>query len=197
MTQSSLPARNLIVKYWSQKVLQSDICTDWDRATEFCWACGYKARIPKTSSSSSEDSGSPLDRCHIIAAAMGGSCEPENFVLLCNPCHGESPSVSDPEVMWNWIKKRASEQLCMKGIPRAVANVYPLTLSQLRPLAKSKADIALLMKCVKELMPQLGMHAHCTRHKGPGISAASLEWMVMETKKMFLETKPSKAPRKL
>lgn len=35
---------------------------------------------------------------------MGGEDKPSNIVLLCSRCHSEGPNVTDPEIMWDWIK---------------------------------------------------------------------------------------------
>ena len=45
-----------------------------------------------------------MQRCHIIPDSLGGKDEPSNIVLLCGRCHEDGPNVSDPEIMWDWIK---------------------------------------------------------------------------------------------
>ncbi len=46
-----------------------------------------------------------LHRCHIVPDALGGKAEPSNLVLLCARCHRENPDVSDPGMMWSWIRQ--------------------------------------------------------------------------------------------
>lgn len=34
----------------------------------------------------------------------GGEDAPSNIVLLCKRCHVDGPNVTDPEIMWDWIR---------------------------------------------------------------------------------------------
>lgn len=62
---------------------------DWAEAEDHCWRCGCERH---------------LQRCHIIPHALGGKDEPSNIVLLCRRCHADGPNVTDPEIMWDWIR---------------------------------------------------------------------------------------------
>ena len=78
-----------IVDYWC-KHFQDDIeAVDWADAHERCWRCGSIKR---------------LERAHIVPYALGGKDEPKNFVLLCSRCHKEGPNITNPQVMWDWLK---------------------------------------------------------------------------------------------
>ncbi len=80
-----------IVNYWffEQMVDEGGLSVDAAEAHERCWRCGCEKR---------------LERCHIIPESLGGKDEPSNFVLLCHRCHIENPNISDPEIMWDWIR---------------------------------------------------------------------------------------------
>lgn len=78
-----------IVDYWFSIIDESDLSVDAAEANERCWRCGCKKS---------------LQRCHIIPDSLGGKDEPSNLVLLCKRCHLENPNVSDPEIMWDWLK---------------------------------------------------------------------------------------------
>jgi len=65
------------------------LSVDWSEADSHCWRCGCEKN---------------LERCHIIPDSLGGLDSPNNLVLLCKRCHAENPNVSDPEIMWDWIK---------------------------------------------------------------------------------------------
>ena len=80
------------IEYWSKRVSESEIGTDWDLADRQCWRCGKEA---------------DLQRCHIVPDSLGGKDEAPNIVLLCERCHEEGPNVEDPEIMWDWIKAYA------------------------------------------------------------------------------------------
>ena len=77
------------VDYWSRRVSECDLSVDWSEAETHCWRCGCEK---------------DLQRCHIVPDALGGKDEPSNLVLLCSRCHAEGPNVTDPEVMWDWIR---------------------------------------------------------------------------------------------
>ena len=77
------------IDYWSRYVDECDLSVDWAEADTHCWRCGCKKH---------------LQRCHIIPHSLGGEDAPENIVLLCKRCHAEGPNVTDPEIMWDWIK---------------------------------------------------------------------------------------------
>ncbi|WP_206854673.1 HNH endonuclease [Candidatus Enterococcus mangumiae] len=78
-----------IVSYWVTKVYEGDLSVDFSEAHERCWRCGYQKK---------------LERCHIIPHSLGGKDIPSNYVLLCKRCHIDNPNVSDPEIMWDWLK---------------------------------------------------------------------------------------------
>ena len=80
-----------IVKYWffEQMVDESGLSVDAAEAHERCWRCGCEYN---------------LERCHIIPASLGGKDEPSNLVLLCHRCHLDNPNITDPEIMWDWIR---------------------------------------------------------------------------------------------
>jgi len=77
------------VGYWSRRIDECGLSVDWREADTHCWRCGCEKN---------------LQRCHIIPHALGGRDEPANIVLLCSRCHAEGPNVSDPEIMWDWIR---------------------------------------------------------------------------------------------
>ena len=80
---------NQAVDYWMRYVDESELSVDWAEANDHCWRCGCRHN---------------LQRCHIIPDSLGGMDAPENIVLLCDRCHKEAPNVTDPEIMWDWIK---------------------------------------------------------------------------------------------
>lgn len=77
------------VEYWSRRIDEDEISTDWREADTHCWRCGCQRN---------------LERCHIVPHTLGGTDEPSNIVLLCKRCHREGPNVTDPEIMWDWIR---------------------------------------------------------------------------------------------
>lgn len=77
------------IDYWQHRISECDLSVDWAEADTHCWRYGCQKN---------------LERCHIIPDSLGGKDEPGNIVLLCKRCHQEGPNVTDPEIMWDWIK---------------------------------------------------------------------------------------------
>ena len=88
-----------IVDYWSSRIYEGDMGCDWDEALNRCWRCGTHHNTKS------------LNRCHIIPALLGGKDTPSNLILLCGPCHAESPSVASDDIsIWHWIKNTSSNE---------------------------------------------------------------------------------------
>ena len=77
------------VDYWSKRIDECGLSVDWYEAHTHCWRCGCEKN---------------LERCHIIPDSLGGEDAPHNIVLLCKRCHVDGPNVTDPEIMWDWIR---------------------------------------------------------------------------------------------
>ena len=78
-----------IVRYWFRRVDESELSVDAAEAHEKCWGCGCERN---------------LERCNIVPDSFGGKDEPSNLVLLCKRFHADGPNVTDPDIMWDWIK---------------------------------------------------------------------------------------------
>lgn len=83
-----------IVNYWffEKLIEESGLSVDAAEAHERCWRCGCEKN---------------LERCHIVPASLGGKDEPSNLVLLCKRCHIDNPNITDPEIMWDWLRAYA------------------------------------------------------------------------------------------
>ena len=77
------------VDYWAKRIDECGLSVDWSEAHTHCWRCGCEKH---------------LERCHIIPDSLGGEDAPHNIVLLCKRCHMEGPNVTDPQIMWDWIR---------------------------------------------------------------------------------------------
>lgn len=88
--------------------------------------------------------------------------EPSNLVLLCKKCHLENPNVSDPEIMWDWLKAYRTSLYNTFGIIQGFKEykkIYGVSFSeQVMKLGISK---------VEELEPLIASKMEgCTRHFG-------------------------------
>lgn len=85
-----------------------------------------------------------------------------NLVLLCKKCHLENPNVSDPEIMWDWLKAHRTSLYNTFGIIQGFEEykkIYGVSFSeQVMKLGISK---------VEELEPLIASKMEgCTRHFG-------------------------------
>lgn len=94
-----------IVEYWSEKVSDWELTVEWCNATKRCWRCGRETS---------------LQRAHIIPDSLGGKDEPSNLILLCARCHGEAPNVTDPQIMWDWLKAYNTHSIASLGLLMAL-----------------------------------------------------------------------------
>lgn len=77
-----------------------------------CFACAwYSERWVKETPKSSWERAT-LERAHIIPASLGGSDGAANLILLCAPCHRDSPDLPDEvairrivDVLWESTRK--------------------------------------------------------------------------------------------
>lgn len=71
-----------------------------------CFACGwYSERWDKATPKASWERAT-LERAHIVPRSLGGADDASNVILLCNPCHQDSPDWRDPGEMARWIAER-------------------------------------------------------------------------------------------
>lgn len=104
---------NAIAEYWinNSNICETELNFDWCDAYTHCWNCGDDKYSKSTKRVY-------LERCHIIARALGGLDTAGNYVLMCKECHTQAPNTSNPNDMWDWIKSNY--------IPFSFSNTYRL-----------------------------------------------------------------------
>ncbi len=94
-----------IAQFWSTTL---DLDLFWPR----CFACQYspaEAKEPEAGRyRQAWNQAVFLERAHIVADMEGGLSVPANLVLLCKRCHKESPMLTEPQAMLDWITNRQS-----------------------------------------------------------------------------------------
>lgn len=152
--------REDIAAYWSARVYEGDMGCDWSEALTHCWRCGCEKKS--------------LHRCHIVPAQepFNGPDMPSNFVLLCAACHGEAPSMNDPDgkAMWEWIRVTSRESFMgcydtfwsMRAV-RELKTLYGIDLLDNPP----DIDLTRFKAAVDEAGEQVGIHF------APGTKAVS------------------------
>jgi len=145
-----------IVAYWSVRIPETDLGTDWDEATIRCWCCGRPRKLQK---------------CHITPHAQGGPATPDNLVLLCSHCHEDAPDVPNADAMFAWIRTSRHEfydiGTSLKALARACADLGAdfevAYVAASTPEGRAK---------VKERLAQCGTH-------GGRLSASTVAWALV------------------
>ena len=110
----------------------SHIVSNWEFPC--CWACGkevffHDSDIDELLSIkgnglknlwNSDKTKSKLQRCHILAASLGGEDVPSNLFLLCDKCHIESPDTVNATNFYRWVIRKRREYLGGYPSPQAM-----------------------------------------------------------------------------
>jgi HNH endonuclease len=100
----SLPSYEAIAEYWCGKPLPGSNRIPLEFIDgPLCFACGWSYRWQFRSSRAEKSLWKGLQRAHVVARSLNGSDTVENLVLLCDPCHKESPDTASPEIFWKWV----------------------------------------------------------------------------------------------
>ncbi|MEZ2143124.1 HNH endonuclease [Bradyrhizobium sp. DN5] len=106
----SLPLRSEIFEFWKDRIVGLVRWIDWGEPG--CWACGFyygpKYDIKRSDAGWDEIlrcwDRIPLQRCHIVGRALGGSDDASNLFLLCRECHDRMPNTNIPEIFYEWAR---------------------------------------------------------------------------------------------
>lgn len=107
----TVPSKWEIAQHWVNSPDRSTFAPRmYDLGEPCCFACGwYSERWDKVTPQASWQRAT-LDRAHIVPASLGGADTASNLLLLCGPCHQESPDWPDPQEMARWIAARPSRR---------------------------------------------------------------------------------------
>ncbi|WP_327222962.1 HNH endonuclease [Streptomyces platensis] len=133
----------------------------YDLGEPCCFACGwYSERWDKATARTSWQRAT-LDRAHIVPASLGGSDEASNLLLLCSPCHQESPDWPDPQEMARWVasrpSRRSKEFEGLEAWIQAAAEV-PEFVQLLSAAKPGQETVDRMKRLLWEATQQAGMH---------------------------------------
>lgn len=103
------PSKWAIVQHWAASpAMDRDVFAPHLSIDDpCCFACGwFSERWREGRSARKAWERATLERAHIVPAGLGGSNAASNIILLCAPCHRDSPDWDDPWEMAVWIAKR-------------------------------------------------------------------------------------------
>lgn len=103
----TVPSKWEIAQHWAKSPDRDKFAPRmYDLGEPCCFACGwYSERWDKPTARSSWERAA-LERAHIVPSSLEGSDEADNLILLCPPCHIDSPDWPDPSEMARWIAAR-------------------------------------------------------------------------------------------
>jgi hypothetical protein len=145
-----------------------------------CFACGWfserwtEGRSPKASWERAL-----LERAHITPAGLGGTDQADNIILLCTPCHHESPDWHDPWEMATWIARRperASKEIEHVDRWLAAAAEVPQLAAALRDVEARGGTTDVVLAAMREATRKAVAHGG-----GVGLSQATMEAILRHT----------------
>ncbi|MFE9440741.1 HNH endonuclease [Streptomyces sp. NPDC006602] len=102
----SVPSKWKIAQHWEKSPRQCDFAPHLRLDEPCCFACGWFSERWNQATPQASWQRANLERSHIIPKSLGGPDDASNLLLLCQPCHQESPDWRDPEQMARWIATR-------------------------------------------------------------------------------------------
>lgn len=103
----TVPTKWQLAQHWHASVDQATYAPLLeDLAAPSCFACGWHSEHWAKATPKSSWERARLERAHIVPRSLGGSDDASNIILLCNPCHRDSPDWHDPQEMARWIAGR-------------------------------------------------------------------------------------------
>jgi len=102
----SVPSKWKIAQYWNESRRRSDFAPHLVLDEPCCFACGWFSERWRQATPQASWQRAGLERAHIVPRSLGGPDDVSNLLLLCRPCHRESPDWVDPEQMARWTATR-------------------------------------------------------------------------------------------
>ncbi|MGW3007291.1 HNH endonuclease [Streptomyces sp. NPDC001219] len=103
----AIPSKWDIAQFWEQSENRDDFAPYLSLGEPCCFACGWFSERWEKATPQASWRRATLDRAHIVPRSLGGSEAADNLLLLCRPCHEDSPDWADPRQMARWIATRS------------------------------------------------------------------------------------------
>lgn len=105
----NMPSKYAIAAYWAASPDRGAFAPRmYDLGEPSCFACGWYSEHWDKGTPKASWQRATLERAHIVPHALGGPSDVSNLVLLCAPCHADSPDWHEPSAMAAWIAVRPS-----------------------------------------------------------------------------------------
>ena len=157
----SLPSKKRIIAAQVNLIPEHIMGCDHDEAHLRCWCCGNKRNT---------------ERAHMKPQSLGGTNDPDNFLLLCEECHKEAPDV-DKETMLAWLTREASSYHGSRWREKAMRDIcmrYDIEITDEDLVEADWGDQK------RNDFFKAHVEGKVTTHFGAGLSHASRVWMMEE-----------------
>ncbi|MGW0626407.1 HNH endonuclease [Streptomyces sp. NPDC002758] len=175
------PTKWAIVQYWATSPFGHEVFAPHLTVDDpCCFACGWFSERWKNGRSTRKAwERANLERAHITPAGLGGSDRASNIILLCTPCHEESPDWFDPWEMARWISSRparpSKELEHLSAWTDAFAEV-PEFLQLLDEAASQGRDAAPILTTMRKSLQGAVVHGN-----GVGLRKATMAAIIRRT----------------
>jgi hypothetical protein len=175
------PTKWAVAQYWASRPLGHDVFAPHLSLDDpCCFACGwFSERWKGGRSAKMAWERARLERAHIIPAGLDGSSKADNIILLCAPCHEESPDWFSPWEMAIWISKRperpSSEMEQVNGWIEAI-NEVPQFKEMLGELATRDGGVETVLAAMRTSLGGAVVHGN-----GVGLRKATMAAIARRT----------------
>lgn len=102
-----VPTKWQLAQHWAASADRATFAPMLEDLTHpCCFACGWFSEHWAKATSKASWERATLERAHIVPSSLGGPDDATNVILLCAPCHRDSPDWHDPSAMARWIAER-------------------------------------------------------------------------------------------
>lgn len=157
----SVPSKWKIAEYWNTSPRRTHFAPHLLLDEPCCFTCGwFSERWSQTTPQASWQRAN-LERAHIIPRSLGGPGDASNLLLLCRPCHQESPDWIDPEQMARWVatrEERPSREVETFVAWLAAAEKAPDFRDALASVAAEEGATERVFEVLQDLLGRAGTH---------------------------------------
>ncbi|MFC9741217.1 HNH endonuclease [Streptomyces noursei] len=157
----AVPRKWEIAQFWEQNRNRDEFAPWLSLDEPCCFACGWFSERWVEKSPRARWGRTRLERAHIVPRSLGGPDTADNLLLLCRPCHEDSPDWPDPRQMARWIATRAerpSKELETFQAWCAAASEVPELVDAVASVATEQHAQERVTDLLQGLMTQAGTH---------------------------------------
>ncbi|GGT71381.1 HNH endonuclease [Streptomyces coeruleorubidus] len=157
----SVPSKWKIAQHWEKNPRRRDFAPHLRLDEPCCFACGWLSERWNLATLQASWQRANLERAHIIPKSLGGPDDASNLLLLCRPCHQESPDWVDPEQMTRWIatrEERPSREVETFMAWLAAAERAPDFKDALASVVAEEGAAERVSELLRSLLGQAGTH---------------------------------------